>query len=1152
MTMSELGTAERIALLFGVALGPLGDRLESSLPATLLELGLDTTTVGGIAAIQPRVDAAVGALEALPELVTVLVDAIDNDEAALAVLAKTIAVIDKVRIVITALDAIGTQLSTMTLPGGESLTAFAQALPARLFDLAVISYLDEEQPLLYGLFSLVGVIDFEEVTLLPVVAGQGPLEVRRLRLDRIGTLLGVVPDAAGRRGPEAILAELYGWGTNAFDAATLLDRLRDVLLGMRLPVARTLIDTPRREALVMFLATIAERAAQGSDQRGLEAIVSTSFEDGSEFSVPLGSGVSFLFGLRGGLDASLGIAIVPPAQFRVASAAKLTGSIALGIAKEPATGESHVIVLGAAGGPRIQAQRLSASAKAMFSVDPVAGTTTGDFGIEGRIDGGRVVISLDGADGFLGTVLAGIALDAPFDLAFGWSAGGGVYFSGSGGLEIHLPAHIRLGPVEITNLSLRIGIEAPGAVTTMRASITTKLGPLQAVIDGIGARASLRLGANQQQGPIGIEVGFVPPKGIGLSLDVGIVKGGGYLFIDAEKGEYAGALEFVFAGTLALRAVGLITTKTPDGRPGFSLIAVITAEFPGGIQLGFGFTLLGVGGIIGWNRTMNLDTLMTGVRTGAVQSIMFPQNVVANAPRILADLATLFPQRDATFLIGPMVKLGWGTPTLISASVGVIIEIPGNIALVGVIKVALPTEDAALLVLQVNFAGALEFDKKRLYFFASIFESRILTMTLEGEIGLLIAWGDHPEFIVTAGGFHPRFNAPALPFPSPKRMAISILDTSVARLRAEAYFAVTSNTVQFGSRVELRVDLSALRIDGHLGFDALFQFSPFHFIIDISAGVSLKVFGLGLFSISLELTLEGPTPWRARGTGTLELLFFDVSADFELSWGTDNRTLPDPIAVVPLLERELNADQAWTASIPNRHGLLVTLRPGYAANGLVLHPVGTLRVSQKAVPLDVDITKIGAKRTTDVRRASLQEKAGSVFAAKPVDEAFALAQYVDVDDATKLTLPSFEAHHGGITLTPKSPIPSVPCADRRSARFEELTIDGPEPVPRQRFMPANPALFDLHLLGGAITRSSLSKHSRDLLDPHANATITTTTPNFVVASTATNTEAEDSRIETKRFTSAVAAQHYLAGLASTDPAIAEAFHILPTHELIGA
>ena len=66
---------------------------------------------------------------------------------------------------------------------------------------------------------------------------------------------------------------------------------------------------------------------------------------------------------------------------------------------------------------------------------------------------------------------------------------------------------------------------------------------------------------------------------------------------------------------------------------------------------------------------------------------MFPQDVVANAPRIISDLRAIFPPQQGTFLIGPMAKLGWGEPTLVSLSLGVIIEIPpGDIAILGVLQ----------------------------------------------------------------------------------------------------------------------------------------------------------------------------------------------------------------------------------------------------------------------------------------------------------------------------------------------------------------------------------------------------------------------------------------------------------------------------------
>ena len=50
------------------------------------------------------------------------------------------------------------------------------------------------------------------------------------------------------------------------------------------------------------------------------------------------------------------------------------------------------------------------------------------------------------------------------------------------------------------------------------------------------------------------------------SIDAGVVKGGGYLYIDSDASEYAGALELDFADFLALKAIGLITTRCPTAR----------------------------------------------------------------------------------------------------------------------------------------------------------------------------------------------------------------------------------------------------------------------------------------------------------------------------------------------------------------------------------------------------------------------------------------------------------------------------------------------------------------------------------------------------------------------------------------------------------
>src|SRR4029450_7659986 len=98
--------------------------------------------------------------------------------------------------------------------------------------------------------------------------------------------------------------------------------------------------------------------------------------------------------------------------------------------------------------------------------------------------------------------------------------------------------------------------------------------------------------------------------GIALSVDAsGVVSGGGFLYRDEARELYAGAMQLSLREQVTLKAFGLISTRMPDGRRGYSLVVFITAEDFRPIPLGLGFTLLGIGGMGGGNRTLGGDVL---------------------------------------------------------------------------------------------------------------------------------------------------------------------------------------------------------------------------------------------------------------------------------------------------------------------------------------------------------------------------------------------------------------------------------------------------------------------------------------------------------------------------------------------------------------
>jgi len=749
------------------------------------------------------------------------------------------------------------------------------------------------------------------------------------------------------------------------------------------------------------------------------------------------------------------------------------------------------------------------------------------------------------ADGFLAAILPADGISGNASFAIEWSTDGGIAIRGGGGLSMSIPTHIQLGPIEIQQLTLSatpVGRDVP---IELSASIAAKLGPLAIVVErmGVAVKVSLPDGGGSL-GPFDVILGFQPPKGVGLSVDAGAVKGGGYLYFDFDKEEYAGVLELAIAGFITLTAVGLVTTRMPDGSKGFSLLIIITAEFGTGMQLGFGFILIGVGGLLGLNRTVKLQPLADGVRTGAVNNIMFPKNVVANAPRIISDLRAIFPVYVGKFLIGPMAKLGWGSPPIITLSLGVIIEIPGNLAILGVLKLILPDAKAPVLVLQVAFVGAIEFDKKRLWLFAGLFDSKILTFTIEGEMGVLFAWGDDADFVLSVGGFHPRFKPPPLPFPSPKRLAICILDEDQARIRVSCYFAVTTNTVQFGARAELFFGFSAISVEGHFQFDALFQFSPFYFIIELGASVSLKGFGMGVFSISLEMALEGPTPWHARGRGSISFFFFDVSANFDETWGQEKDTTLPPIDVFPLLAEELAKEPNWSALPPKSGNLLVSLRVVGETKEFVLHPVGSLRVTQRAVPLNSRIDLFGTQKPADANRFTLAVTAPGLAVAKPVREQFAPAQFHALSRAEKLAAPAFSQEDGGVDISATGNALRSSLVARRAVRYEQIIIDTNFKRSQQRFVAFAGSLFRHFLGGNAAARSALSAQLKNQMQPFKDV-ITTDAEGFGVANTSNNTMVAGTMV----FGSYHAAKEHMEQAIAQNPGLAGKMHVVPDFEL---
>jgi hypothetical protein len=341
---------------------------------------------------------------------------------------------------------------------------------------------------------------------------------------------------------------------------------------------------------------------------------------------------------------------------------------------------------------------------------------------------------------------------------------------------------------------------------------------------------------------------------------------------------------------------------------------------------------------------------------------------------------------------------------------------------------------------------------------------------------LRLGWGETKGFLLSVGGFHPAFKPPAeLHVPALKRLTLNIFSGN-PRLILTCYFAVTSNTVQFGARLDLLFELSEFKVVGYLYFDVLFQFSPFKFIANIGAGLEVKMGDTTLFCITLDFELSGPTPWHAKGTASFSILFFTIKVHFDAEWG-DKSSIEEPsIAVLPKALEAFNLDANWSTEIPANRRSLVSLRDiPTEAGKIVLQPHGSFKVSQTVVPLVQTLEKFGHNKPADIKKITISEvRIGElVVNGDYTTEAFAPAMFKNLDDKDKLGAPSYEQMKGGIKITETDRV-MVNARANRKVEYEVKVSDF-DPTPKPQFIFFYMSLLRRMTKGGEIGKCSLSR-----------------------------------------------------------------------------
>lgn len=597
------------------------------------------------------------------------------------------------------------------------------------------------------------------------------------------------------------------------------------------------------------------------------------------------------------------------------------------------------------------------------------------------------------------------------DVALSYVQGKGLSGQGSAGIppalgiEFTKPINLNIGGAGaginvdrvLTRLEVVAGSNGLLFRILFRYGANANFGPLKMVLDGAGLWIGHWTDGNG---------GLLPPQGIGLSLDAGPVNGGGFLKIISDH-EFAGALQIKI---LEIGAFAYCLYKTlPSGEISFVAIIGIRLPMPG-IQISFGFAVSGFGGLVGINRRADTDKLRDRFSSGSAGDVLFNDDPMKNAPKLLGDMQLLFPDAKGVFLIGPTVQINW--LYIIKLDAGVFIQLPDLIIIIaGTAKLVIGSEDFALVYLRMDFMGIIDTTKSLISFDAVLVNSHVLGIfRISGGIALRISYGENKYFLFSVGGFHPSFNPGSMELPKVPRVGVSY-SIGPVWLKKEFYLAITSNTFQLGSKTEAGIEIGPISAHGWFGFDALIQFKPFHFIGTIDAGFDVEVEGVSLCNVHIEGLLSGPGPLVLQAKASVKLLFFRVSGDVTIELNNNPPEQPVNIPNIPLYLKdkgELSKSENMRSEGTDPSVIYRPLPDGER----LFSPLGEIIWEQKRVPLNLPIQKLEG---VDLGGWHTVEPAATM-SFEPETDWFGVGTYLHLSDSEALNNAKFCQQQSGIRI----------------------------------------------------------------------------------------------------------------------------------------
>lgn len=430
--------------------------------------------------------------------------------------------------------------------------------------------------------------------------------------------------------------------------------------------------------------------------------------------------------------------------------------------------------------------------------------------------------------------------------------------------------------------------------------------------------------------------------GLAFASDMGglTIQGGLRKFGSGDNVQYVGMLMGRFA-VYGLSIFGGYGQGSVGGQKFASFFAFGAVNGPiGGPPA---FFLTGIGGGLGINRQLVLPSDFSHFGDYPLIKALDPAAKPADDPMAeLIRLGDTFPMARGSFWFAAGVSF---TSFALVDGVAVVSVQVGDgleVALLGLARMALPRPQVALVSIELGLLARFSSKEGVLWVQAQLTDNSWLLypdVRLTGGFAFVIWFGgpNRGQFVLTLGGYHPSFSRPG--YPVVPRLGLQWRVGPFITVKGESYFALTSEALMAGVRVEVSARFGPAWAQVVFGADGIVFFDPFHFQVrayaSIAAGVTIDVWiGEITISISISATIQVEGP-QFHGIATFSVGPVDLSVEFGDSSQPPRPLLPWADFVRKYLEEVRPGVARALAAVPGRGALPPGAGPGGATDTAV-------------------------------------------------------------------------------------------------------------------------------------------------------------------------------------------------------------------------